>query len=132
MAGCCIGYVISGFDMMSLEWELTHLVCMLLWSSRIAFHPACNNTSDDTNSIPNMRVRAGMLAALAVCALLSVATCYAEPVRVSLSKGPFAPMASLRPSIMQNMLQQSNGGADVPMRNFLDAQVCAASEGFKT
>lgn len=75
-----------------------------------------------------MAGRHGVLAALALCALLSVAMCNAEPLRISLKKGPMAPMASLRPSAMQHMLQQANGGADVPMKNFLDAQVCAASE----
>jgi phytepsin len=69
-----------------------------------------------------MTRRHGVLAALALFAVLSVATCTAEPMKISLKKGPLAPMASLRPSAMHHLLQQANGGADVPMKNFLDAQ----------
>lgn len=76
-----------------------------------------------------MAPRAGVLALLA-CALLS--TCTAEPVRIALKKGPLAPMASLRPAHIQNMLQKANGGADVPIKNFLDAQVCHARKGLRS
>lgn len=68
-----------------------------------------------------MASRAGVLVALLGLALLS--TCTAEHVRISLKKGPLAPMASLRPAQIQGLLQKSNGGADVPIKNFLDAQV---------
>jgi hypothetical protein len=76
-----------------------------------------------------MTVRHGILAALALFAVLSVATCSAKPLTVSLKKGPLAPMASLRPSAMHHLLQQGNGGADVPMKNFLDAQVGCSFRG---
>ena len=74
-----------------------------------------------------MTLRHGVLAAL--FAVVSVATCTAEPLKISLKKGPLAPMASLRPSAMHHLLQQANGGADVPMKNFLDAQVCCSFRG---
>ena len=47
----------------------------------------------------------------------------AKPLHISLKKGPLAPMSTLRPSIVQHMLRSSNGHADVPITNFLDAQV---------
>ena len=63
----------------------------------------------------------GATAALLVAALLASAS--GEPIRISLKKGRLAPMASLRPSQVQGMLQNAYGGADVPIHNFLDAQV---------
>jgi len=72
-------------------------------------------------TLVKMAFRAGVVVALLGLALLS--TCAAEHVRISLKKGPLAPMASLRPAQIQGLLQKANGGADVPIKNFLDAQV---------
>mmetsp|Transcript_13188 Transcript_13188/g.39924 ORF Transcript_13188/g.39924 Transcript_13188/m.39924 type:complete len:518 (-) Transcript_13188:315-1868(-) len=53
---------------------------------------------------------------------LSALSVSAEPLRISLKKGPFAPMSSLKPSIAQHLLSIGDGGAEVPITNFLDAQ----------
>lgn len=58
---------------------------------------------------------------------LSALSVSAEPLRISLKKGPFAPMSSLKPSIAQHLLSIGDGGAEVPITNFLDAQVSSRS-----
>ena len=104
-------------------YRLSPAVCLLarVQATFLAYH-----------NLANMTGRNSILAALALCAVLSAATCSAKLVTVSLKKGPLAPMASLRPSAMQHSLQQANGGADVPMKNFLDAQVCCSFRGLLT
>ncbi len=72
----------------------------------------------------------GATFALLVAALLAGAS--GDPVRIALRKGPLAPMASLRPAQVQGMLQNANGGADVPIHNFLDAQVRVGSQSAYT
>lgn len=58
-----------------------------------------------------------------VAMVLFACVANAKPLHISLKKGPLAPMSTLRPSVVQHMLRSSNGHADVPITNFLDAQV---------
>jgi hypothetical protein len=63
-----------------------------------------------------------MLLAVVCAALLGVGA--AAPITIALKKAPLRPVgSSLRPASRYGLRATNDGEADVPIRNFMDAQV---------
>jgi hypothetical protein len=76
----------------------------------------------DSTQIERMALRLAVLALTAFTTLTN-----AELIRIGLKKAPLSPASERNPSRLQGLLNASNGKGNVPITNFLDAQVCAST-----
>lgn len=62
------------------------------------------------------------IAALALATFVTLVN--ADGLRINLKKAPLSPTSVTKPSRLHGLLSASNGEGNVPITNFLDAQVC--------